>query len=346
MTALETSVATIRAGRIRRARRRTIASLVLAVLLVVLAAAMLMLGNTFYTPAQVWGVIIGQDVPGASFTVGTLRIPRLIAGILAGIAFGVAGSTFQTMLRNPLASPDVIGITSGASAAAVLALVVLHWSAGATTALALGVGIATAVVIYLAARGGESTGGRLILIGIGIGAMLDAVVQFLVQRASEWDVAVAMRWLTGSLNGVQPDRLWPLVAGVVVLVPVILAVSRGLRALELGDASATALGVSVSATRVILIVAAVALACVATATTGPIAFVALLSGPIATRVVGPGAPALLSAGLVGACLVLGADLIGQFAFDTAFPVGVITGIIGAPYLLFLLIRMSRNGGSS
>ena len=346
MTGLETSAATIRAGRIRRARRRTIASLVLAVLLVVLAAAMLMFGNTFYTPAQVWGVIVGQDVPGASFTVGTLRIPRLVAGILAGIAFGVAGSTFQTMLRNPLASPDVIGITSGASAAAVLALVVLHWSAGATTALALGVGIATAVVIYLAARGGESTGGRLILIGIGIGAMLDAVVQFLVQRASEWDVAVAMRWLTGSLNGVQPDRLWPLVAGVVVLVPVILGVSRGLRALELGDASATALGVSVSSTRVILIVAAVALACVATATTGPIAFVALLSGPIATRIVGPGAPALLSAGLVGACLVLGADLIGQFAFDTAFPVGVITGIVGAPYLLFLLIRMSRNGGSS
>lgn len=346
MTARETPVATIRAGRIRRARRRTITSLVLAVLLVALAAAMLMFGNTFYTPAQVWSVIIGQDVPGASFTVGTLRIPRLAAGILAGIAFGVAGSTFQTMLRNPLASPDVIGITSGASAAAVLALVVLHWSAGATTALALGVGIATAVVIYLAARGGESTGGRLILIGIGIGAMLDAVVQFLVQRASEWDVAVAMRWLTGSLNGVQPDRLWPLVAGVVVLVPVILGVSRGLRALELGDASATALGVSVSATRVILIVAAVALACVATATTGPIAFVALLSGPIATRIVGPGAPALLSAGLVGACLVLGADLIGQFAFDTAFPVGVITGIVGAPYLLFLLIRMSRNGGSS
>ncbi|GGO59688.1 ABC transporter permease [Microbacterium nanhaiense] len=351
MTAVTTPAATspvvaIRAGRVRRARRRAIASLVLAALLIVLAAAMLMFGNTFYTPAQVWGVIVGQDVPGASFTVGTLRIPRLIAGVLAGIAFGVAGSTFQTMLRNPLASPDVIGITSGASAAAVFSLVVLHWSAGATTALALLVGIATALAIYLAARGGESTGGRLILIGIGIGAMLNAVVQFLVQRASEWDVSVAMRWLTGSLNGVQPDGLWPLIVGVVVLVPIIVAVSRALRALELGEASATALGVRVGATRVVLIVAAVALACVATASTGPIAFVALLSGPIATRIVGPGAPAIIPAGLVGACLVLAADLIGQFAFDTAFPVGVITGIVGAPYLLFLLIRMSRNGGSS
>ena len=345
-SALPSVAAGIRAGRVRRARRRTVATVALVALVLVLALAMLMLGNTIYTPAEVWGVLMGRDVPGASFTVGTLRVPRLVAGVLAGLAFGVAGSTFQTMLRNPLASPDVIGITSGASAAAVFALVVMHWSAGATTALALAVGVATALVISFAARGGESTGGRLILIGIGVGAMLDAVVQFLVQRASEWDVSVAMRWLTGSLNGVQPDRLWPLIGGVIVVVPVILAVSRSLRALELGDASATALGVRVGSARIVLIVAAVALACVATATTGPIAFVALLAGPIASRIVGPGSPAILPAGLVGACLVLAADLIGQFAFDTAFPVGVITGIVGAPYLLFLLIRMSRNGGSS
>ena len=331
---------------VRRARRRAVATTVLAALLIALAAATLMFGNTFYTPAEVWGVIVGRDVPGASFTVGTLRIPRLIAGALAGIAFGIAGSTFQTLLRNPLASPDVIGITSGASAAAVLALVVLHLSAGATTALALGAGIATALVISLAARDTSTTGGRLILIGIGIGAMLDAVVQFLVQRAAEWDVSVAMRWLTGSLSGVQPGRLWPLIVGVLVLVPAIFVLSHSLKALELGDDSASVLGVRVGPTRVALIVAAVGLACVATATTGPIAFVALLAGPIAKRLVGGGSPVILAAGLVGACLVLGGDLVGQFAFDTAFPVGVITGIVGAPYLLFLLIRMSRTGGSS
>src|SRR5699024_2843716 len=128
------------------------------------AAGMLVLGQTSFPISDVLRVLAGQDVPGASFTVGRLRLPRLAAGALAGLAFGVAGSTFQTLLRNPLASPDVIGITSGASVAAVLSLVVLHWSAGATTALALGVGIATAVVIYAAARGAESTGGRLILI--------------------------------------------------------------------------------------------------------------------------------------------------------------------------------------
>ncbi|MGO1468126.1 MAG: FecCD family ABC transporter permease [Microbacterium gubbeenense] len=336
----------VRTGRTRRARRRRIGIAALAALLVVLATGMLMLGKTVYPIDDVVRVIIGQDVPGASFTVGTLRIPRLAAGALAGIAFGIAGSTFQTLLRNPLASPDVIGITSGASAAAVLSLVVLHWSAAATTALALAVGILTAVVIYAAARGGESTGGRLILIGIGVGAMMNAVVQFLVQRAAEWDVSVAMRWLTGSLNGVRLEDLGPLAIAAVVLVPIVMVLSRDLRALELGDASATALGVRVDRARVLLIVAAVALACFATATTGPIAFVAFLSGPIAARIVGAGGSPVIPAALVGACLVLLADLVGQFGFDTAFPVGVITGIVGAPYLIFLLIRTSRLGGSS
>lgn len=337
---------TIRVGRRRRLRRRAVVCGGLTALLVVLAGAMLMLGNTIYPASDVVAVLLGHDVPGASFTVGTLRVPRLIGGVLAGLAFGVAGSTFQTMLRNPLASPDVIGITSGASAAAVLSLVVLHWSAGATMALALAVGIATAAVIALAARGRDSTGGRLILIGIGIGAMLDAVVAYLIQRAAEWDVAVAMRWLTGSLNGVGMDDLAPLAISVVVIVPVVMLLSRDLSALELGDASATALGVKVDRSRMLLIVGAVALACFATATTGPIAFVAFLSGPIAARLVGPGRPAIVPAALVGGCIVLAADLVGQYAFDTAFPVGVITGIVGAPYLLYLLIRTSRLGGSS
>ncbi|WP_345751111.1 FecCD family ABC transporter permease [Microbacterium rhizophilus] len=341
----ETTTA-IQVGRRRRARRRRVAVIVLAVALLVLMAAMLMLGNTIYPVEDVIGVILGEQVPGASFTVGSLRIPRMIAGVLAGIAFGVAGTTFQTLLRNPLASPDVIGITSGASAAAVLCLVVLHWSAGATTVTALVVGIATAALIYAAARGGESTGGRLILIGIGVGAMLDALVSFLIQRAAEWDVAVAMRWLTGSLNGSKWDGLLPLAVAVAVLVPVILLLSRDLRALELGDGSATALGVRVDRARLLLIVSAVALACFATATTGPIAFVAFLAGPIAARIVGPGSSLTIPAALTGAVLVLAADLIGQFAFDVSFPVGVITGVLGAPYLLYLLIRTNRSGGSS
>ncbi|MFD4960820.1 FecCD family ABC transporter permease [Microbacterium sp. NPDC058389] len=336
----------IRSGRRRRSRRRVIALWVMALLLVVLFGAMLMLGNTVYPVSDVLAVLAGQQVPGASFTVGTLRLPRALTGLLAGIAFGVAGATFQTMLRNPLASPDVIGITSGASAAAVLSLVVLHWSGAATMGLALIAGVGTSAVIYLAARGGDATGGRLILIGIGVGAMLDAVVSFLLLRAAVWDLAVATRWMTGSLNGSRMEDVPSLAIAVAVLVPVVLLMGRDLGALELGDASATALGVRVDRTRIVLIIAAVALACFTTATTGPIAFVAFLAGPIAARIVGPGTSVILPAALTGACLVLAADLLGQFAFDTKFPVGVITGILGAPYLIYLLIRTSRRGGSS
>jgi iron complex transport system permease protein len=212
--------------------------------------------------------------------------------------------------------------------------------------VALFAGVATAAVIYLAARGGSSTGGRLILIGIGVGAMLDAVVSYVIQRAAEWDVPVAMRWLSGSLNGARWEGVLPLGLAVAVLLPLLVLLSRELRALELGDDAATSLGVRVDRLRILLILAAVALTCFATATTGPIAFVAFLAGPIVSRIVGPGTSLTIPAALMGACLVLTADLIGQFAFDTRFPVGVITGILGAPYLLYLLIRTSRRGGSS
>lgn len=343
---LAAHIAAVRAGRRRRGTRRIVALATLSVLLLGLLAAMLMLGNTIYPVSDVLAVMFGQEVPGASFAVGSLRIPRALTGALAGVAFGIAGSTFQTMLRNPLASPDIIGITSGASAAAILSLVVLHWSGTATMFLSLIAGVATAAIIYAAARGGEATGGRLILIGIGIGAMLESVVAYLLLQAAEWDLAVAARWMTGSLNGSRMEDIPALAIAVAVLLPLVLYLSRNLKALELGDASAISLGVRVDLTRILLVLAAVALACFATATTGPIAFVAFLAGPIAARIVGPGTSLTIPAALVGACLVLAADLLGQFAFDTKFPVGVITGILGAPYLLYLLIRTSRRGGSS
>lgn len=344
--AASVSLVAVQAGRRRRARRRTVASVALGGTALALVGVMLMLGNTIYPPADVLAVLTGDHVDGAWFAVRTLRVPRALAGVLAGMAFGIAGSTFQTMLRNPLASPDVIGITSGASAAAIASLVVFHWSQTATLFVSLAVGVTTAGVIYALARGGEATGGRLILIGIGIGAMLDAVVAFLLLRAAEWDVAGAMRWMTGSLNGSRAEDIAPLAIAVVLLAPAVLVLGRDLRALELGDAAATALGVRVEGTRVLLVTSAVALACFATATTGPIAFVAFLSGPIAARIVGSGSSLTVPAALTGACLVLGSDLLGQFAFDTKFPVGVVTGIVGAPYLLYLLVRNSRRGGSS
>jgi iron complex transport system permease protein len=333
------------AGRRRRARHRAVRTVALAVLLVAVFAATLMIGKTFYGPDEVIRVILGQQVPGASFTVGELRLPRASLGLLAGFAFGIAGVTFQTMLRNPLASPDIIGITWGASAAAVVGIVVLSLNDTAVSAIALAGGLVTALAIYLLALRRGFSGARLILIGIGVAAMLQSVVSWVLSRASDWDVPAAMQWLAGSLNGATWQNMAPLAIASLVLLPVMFALSRDLDVLRLGDDAAAALGVRVSASRLVLMLGAVALLAMATAATGPIAFVAFMAAPIAGRLLGPGAPLMLPAGLVGALLVLVADVVGQFAFDTRFPVGVVTGALGAPFLIYLLARTTRRGGT-
>ena len=339
------SVQTVVAGaRVRRRHRGTVLA-VLGILIVVVFAVTLMVGKSFYGPAEVLRVILGETVPGASFTVGELRLPRATMGVLAGFAFGIAGVTFQTMLRNPLASPDIIGISSGASVAAVFGIIVLALDETAVSFLALGGALVTAAAIYLLSHRGGFAGTRLILIGIGVAAMLDSAVTYILSRAAAWDLQTAMQWLTGSLNGATWAGVLPLAVASAVLVPLVLSQGRGLGMLRLGDDSAAVLGVNVTRTRVLLMVSAVALLAFATAACGPIAFVAFMAGPIASRIIGPGASPLLPAGLVGALLVLAADLVGQFAFDSRYPVGVITGALGAPYLVFLLIRINRSGGS-
>src|SRR6187431_2517086 len=294
-----------------------------------------MVGKTFFGPAEVVQVIFGQPVPGASFTVGELRLPRAALGLFAGFAFGIAGVTFQTMLRNPLASPDIIGITSGASAAAVIGIVVLSLDEAGVSLLALVGALLTTAAIYLLSHRGGFVGTRLILIGIGVAAMLDSVVTYVLSKAAAWDLQTAMQWLSGSLNGATWNVVLPLALACAVCVPLLLAQGPALEMLRLGDDAAASLGVDVRRTRLVLIVSAVALLAFATAASGPIAFVAFMAGPIAARVIGPGGSLLLPAGLIGALLVLAADLVGQFAFDHRYPVGVITGVLGAPYLVYL-----------
>lgn len=342
---MSTTLDAVVAGRRRRARSRTLLTGLLLALVLALAATSLMVGQTFYGPGEVIRVVLGEDVPGASFTVGTLRLPRATLALLAGMAFGLAGVTFQTMLHNPLASPDIIGISSGASAAAVVAIVVLRLPGSMVSLVAIVAALVTALVIYLLAYRDGVAGTRLILIGIGISAMLDSVVAYVIVRAATWDLQTAMRWLTGSVNGATWAGVLPLALAVGLLGPVLLTQGRPLRLLQHGDDAAAALGVPVERTRVVVILAAVGLVAFATAAAGPIAFVAFLAGPIAARVVGPGTSLLLPAALVGAVLVLGADLVGQYALGSRYPVGVITGVLGAPYLIYLLIRTNRAGGS-
>lgn len=335
----------VAAGRRARGRRRRLVMGLLVVAAVGLFAASLMVGKTFYSPAEVLGVIFGHDVDGATFTVGRLRLPRAVLAVLTGACFGLGGVTFQTMLRNPLASPDIIGISSGASAAAAFAIVVLGLGGAQVSAFAIVAGIAVALGIYgLAYRGGVA-GTRLVLIGIGIAATLNAVTDYILKTAPQWELQEAMRWLTGSLNGASWEQVRPVLAATVVLAPVLLLLARDLGLLRLGDDTASALGVRTERTRIVLIIAAVGLIAFATAAAGPIAFVAFLAGPIAARLVGPHGSPLIPAALVGVVLVLAADLVGQYAFGSRYPVGVITGALGAPYLVYLIARTNRTGGS-
>jgi len=336
----------IRTGFSRRRFRWICVSIVLIVLTLCLSVTMLMLGNTRYPLITIIKVLFGEHIKGASFAISTLRLPRMLAGVLAGIAFGMAGNTFQTILRNPLASPDIIGVTSGSSVAAVFCILVLHISGNLVSITAVISGLLVAILIYTLSKGGSFSGGRLILIGIGVQAMLNAIISFLLLRASQYDVPGAMRWLSGSLNGMRMKNIPLLFIVVLCSGTIIMLLGQHIKVLELGEQSAITLGLKTDQTRFLLILSSVFLIAFATAITGPIAFVAFLAGPIATKLVGAGNSNVLPSGMVGASLVIGADLIGQFAFDTQFPVGVITGILGAPYLLFLLIRMNRKGGGA
>ena len=335
----------VAARRGRNQRRRQVVS-VLAALVLAAYVSSLMFGSTTYGLLDVVRVVVGDDAGGAEFIVGRLRLPRATLALLVGIAFGLAGVTFQTLLRNPLASPDVIGITEGASAAAAVAIVSFSLSGIVVSWLAVAAGVGVALSIYLQAyRSGNAAGTRQIRIGIGVAAMMQSVIAWQLERATNFQLAEALRWLTGSLNGALWRDVLVVLAAVVVLGTAVLLQTRALAAAQLGDDAASALGVRIERMRLFTIVAAVGLVCLATAASGPIAFLALLSGPIAARVVGPRGSLLVPAALVGALLTLVADLAGQYAFGTRLPVGVVTGILGAPYLIYLIVRINRVGGT-
>lgn len=332
--------------RIHRRRGRLRLAAIMAALLAAGVVATLMTGAMMTPPGDVLRVLAGQDVPGASFAVLDLRLPRATLSILTGMSFGLGGMIFQTLLRNPLASPDIIGISAGASAAAVFAIVVLGWSGPAVSITAVVAGLAVALLIYLLAWRDGVSGARLILVGIGLSAMLDSVIAYVVSRAPDWTMQEAMRWLTGSVNGANLGQALPVLVSLVLLGGLLLARRGNLEAMRLGDDTAAALGVPLAVDKVLAVMAAVGLIAVATAVSGPIAFVAFLSGPIARRIAGPGRSPLIPAALVGALLVLVGDYAGQHLLTGRFPVGVVTGALGAPYLIYLIIRSNRTGGET
>lgn len=319
-------------------------SICILLLCVVLSLAYIgmVYGNTVYTLREVWENLTGiRDE--ARFTIVTLRLPRVLIGLLSGLAFGISGNTFQKLFRNPLASPDIIGVTSGAALGAMLSILVFRFNGTYTSIIALVSGMATAILIYAISGGSGFLNGRLILIGIGVQAFLRAMTSWILLKTASYDVGNALRWLSGSLNNMKIESVPPLCIILAVVGLGVFLLNRRLAIMQLGDDLALTLGTKPGNTRIWLLFLSLTLTAFATAACGPIASVAFLSGPIAQRITKTANNNMLASGLVGAILVLSSDLFGQYALAVRYPVGVITGILGAPYLLLLLLRMGKKG---
>ncbi|QKV75323.1 iron chelate uptake ABC transporter family permease subunit [Amycolatopsis sp. Hca4] len=337
------AVEVVAAARRQGAFRSGAVTLVLLLAIVVVFAVSLAVGDFPVPLADLPGLLFGDGVGRAAYVVTELRLPRAVTGVLVGAAFGTSGALFQRLLRNPLASPDVIGVTQGASAAAVVAIVLFGAAGPVVSAAALAGALLTGATIYLLARRGGVHGYRLVLVGVGVGAVLTSVVSYLMTWADVTLAQQALVWLTGNLNGRGWDHVVPLAAALAVLLPAALLRSRALAGLQLGDDTAAGLGLRVERSRLVLLLIAVALAAFATAAAGPVAFVAFVANPIATRLVGGARAGLLPAALTGALVVLLGDFAAQHLLGEQLPVGVVTGAVGAPYLLWLLATANRAG---
>jgi iron complex transport system permease protein len=315
-------------------------------LLVVVSALSIGRGDVQIPVGDVLAVLAGGGARAQQFVVLELRLPRVLVGALVGAALGVAGALTQAVARNPLASPDVLGVTAGAGAAAV-AVIALGGTDGVVGPLLAGIGLPTAALVgglvaaalaYALAWRRGLDGYRLVLVGIGIDAAATALTDWLLVITKVQDAARATVWLTGSLNGRGWEQVVPVAAALVVLVPAALLLSARVGVLQLGDDSARGLGLRVDRTRAALVVLAVALAAVATSSAGPIAFVALVVPQIFLRLTHSARPPLLASAIGGALLVVAADLAARTMLPVELPVGIVTAVLGAPYLLFLLTR--------
>ena len=323
---------------VRHARRGTarLHQLVVTGLVVLVLGTFLvrvLLGDFTVTFPDFLRILAGQQLPGTTFVVMETKLPRAVLGVLVGAAFGLGGAIFQTTLRNALASPDIIGVSMGASAAAVFAIVTLGLQGPAVSAFAIGGALGVSLVVRLVA--GAHGGYRIVLAGVASAAFLSAVVQYLFTRATIYDAQAALVWLTGSLARASWALIAQLALALALLLPLVAWLAGTLRLTELGQDTATALGSSPRRSDGLMLLA-VLLVSVAVAAAGPVSFAGFLAGPIA-KALNAGRTTLVGAMLTGAALVTGADYVGAYLIaDLNLPVGVVTGACGAPFLLWLL----------
>ncbi|MCU1405226.1 MAG: ABC-type enterobactin transport system, permease component [Glaciihabitans sp.] len=327
-----------------RLRRRTLLVVgAFAVGTIVLALVAMTFGEYPLTVTQILGAFAGTETDGIQRIVLEGRLPRIILAILAGAALGMSGAIFQSLTRNPLGSPDVIGFTSGAYTGALFVILVVGGNYLAVSIGALAGGLLTAVVVYALAYSRGVQGFRLIVVGIAISAILHALNSWLLITAQLESAVAASTWGAGRFNGLSWREVIPVVITLLILTPALIVIARPMRVLEMGDDAAQSLGVRAEPLRVVLVLVGVGLTAVVTAFTGPIAFVALAAPQVAHRLTRSAGVALFPAAVVGGALMLTSDVLAQrLLAPTQLPVGVVTACIGGVYLVSLLVSQARR----
>lgn len=322
--------------------RSIMVCMTLTLVLIGLAVLALMTGSYRLDPEQVISALAGGETGLVRDIVVEWRLPRVVAALVFGAALGVSGAIFQSMLRNPLADPGIIGFSQGSYAGALIVILLVNGSYLQMVGGALLGGMATAVLVYVLAYRRGVQGFRLIVVGIGISAMLESLNIWLILKVELDQAMSASAWRAGSLNGVSWDQV--LGGGICVVVLLALAglLSRPMRQMELGDELAAAQGLRVSPTRFGLVVVGVALTATVTAASGPIAFISLVAPQIARRLARTAGIAIAPAAFTGALLCLAADYVAQHIAPTPLPVGIITVMLGGGYLGWLLFTEARR----
>lgn len=334
-----------------RVRLRVLGGAVLVLVTAGLCLLDLCAGETWIAPVDVLSALRG-DVPGIGFLVRELRMPHLAGALLVGVCLGMSGAISQSLLRNPLASPDIIGVTAGASCGAVMSLLGASASAfvpafsswSVPLVACVGGALAGALVVVLAWRGGIDTR-RVVLVGLGVNAGLTAVSSWMLARADLPDIAAATVWLTGSLSGVTADTVRIAVVGAVLCLVASLLTSRTLGLLRFDELTVRSLGVRVAPAQLVQATIAVVSASLACAVAGPVGFVAFCAPQIAMVLLRTEGPPVIGGALVGAATMVAADLASRTLFPQPVPVGLVTSFCGAPVLLWLLVRGSSRSAA-